>query len=276
MILIHQNKEPSSLKQYRESKDDPNISYKNLPQKNKEELEELLLKAQFFLCAYCMKKINIQSNDEHRIEDRSDKIRIEHWHSQLWSKQNNDREDLNYSNMLGVCEGKIDGIRYCEGKPRGSDMLVINPKNENLMKQIKYTNNGTIYVYAPKQEEKDDFNNFKKNHKELINSTKAEQEKFDEIQKYNQIEKFFAIEYDLNETLNLNNEKLRELRTRLWSRTIREIENKNKPIPMPVLEDKKVEWEKPVNGKKRPFLGFIIFRLNRMIENYKTQHGLQK
>lgn len=279
MILIHKSKEPKELSDFKKLSPTENSNdyyrYEDNPpefSKAKEVIENILLKDQFYLCAYCMRKIDLNKNEAHRIEDRVDKIRIEHWHSQTWSRQNKDREDLNYSNMLGVCDGLIDGEKYCEGKPRGSDMLVVNPLDKNLMRQIKYTGNGTIYIYTQKSEEKEYFDNFKKCHKELIKSPKKEQEKFDEIQNYNQIEKLIAIEYDLNETLKLNNEKIRDLRIRLWNRTIKEIENKNKPIPISILEEKKSEWEKSVDGKKRPFLGFILYRLNRMIENYKINN----
>ena len=73
MKLIEKNSEPKELSEYRKKKD----SYKNFSQKQgKGVVQQSLLDEQGFICAYCIKRIDIKT------------IRIEHWEPQsIYPKQ---------------------------------------------------------------------------------------------------------------------------------------------------------------------------------------------
>jgi len=136
MKYIVKNEEPEKLKKYRKTK---NSTYSGFSNNNgKKDVKTELLKEQGYICAYCMKRIDIET------------IRIEHWKSQ--SEFPN--LQLDYSNMLGVCEGIIDFTpntenpdhlkNHCE-KNRGNKQLTISPLNSNLIEQLKYTEKGLIF-----------------------------------------------------------------------------------------------------------------------------------
>ena len=89
MIYIKKRKEPASLTKYKKQKFAYYDGYKE-----KDDLRKMLLKEQGYLCAYCMRRIDI----EH--------MKIEHWFPE---NELSDIERLDYRNMLGSCEGHIDG-----------------------------------------------------------------------------------------------------------------------------------------------------------------------
>lgn len=159
-------------------------------------IQEALLEEQGYLCAYCMSRISLELNENYQ-----PKIGIEHFLPQASSKKEtqeaNPKDTLNYSNMLGVCNGKSDEHLHCDktegGKGDGNvKLLRLNPLDKNCEKLLKYNFNGTIQSIDGNED----------------------------------------VEYDLNTNLNLNNQKLKENRKiafdLAWERFKRTHKNKAK------------------------------------------------
>ncbi len=103
---------------------------------DKQVIREALVREQHGLCAYCMKRIEV-----------NDKMNIEHF---LPVKGHKDRV-LDYGNMLGCCKGGSDTqdankILCCDAAKKESE-ISINPQNKNMMGKIRYNKKGRIYVY---------------------------------------------------------------------------------------------------------------------------------
>lgn len=125
---------PPSLSEYKRT---PNATYDGFSAKN--DVRDALIQEQKGLCAYCSGRIaNIWNAD---LNDY--KTTIEHYKS----RTDFPNLQLEYSNMLGVCNGTISGnsknILHCD-KKRGSKILTINPLSKNGELQIKYSLNGII------------------------------------------------------------------------------------------------------------------------------------
>ena len=111
MIYIKKGKEPDSLTKYKKQKFAYYDGYKE-----KDDVREMLLKEQGYLCAYCMRRIDINH------------MKIEHWFPE---NELSDIERLDYRNMLGSCEGHIDGTNgkkddTCDSHKSG-DKITVNP-----------------------------------------------------------------------------------------------------------------------------------------------------
>ena len=91
MLYIKKEKEPESLTRYRKNKFAYFDGYKD-----KDDIRKKLLEEQGWLCAYCMRRIDI----EH--------MKIEHWYPE---DRLSDAERLEYNNMLGACLGHMDGTK---------------------------------------------------------------------------------------------------------------------------------------------------------------------
>ena len=175
------------MKYIKKSKKEPQVLTEakagggNYDSLRKTTIQEELLEEQGYLCAYCMGRISLELNEHYQ-----PKIGIEHLKSQYLCKEEGTPEDiLNYSNMLGVCNGKsgeclpnkLEECLHCDktvgGKAEGKVKLRrLNPLDESCEKLLKYNFNGTIQSIDENEE----------------------------------------VEYDLNINLNLNNEKLKENR----------------------------------------------------------------
>jgi len=144
--------EPKSLRNYRNNT--PNASYNGYSDKIfengkiKKPLREALLKEQGYLCAYCMKRINLKLNNVGKPN-----IEVEHFKSQ----ELNAHLDLSYGNMIGVCNGlsltypQMEEMHHCDktkgknGKMNGQVKLrKLNPCSKNCEKLITYQPDGTI------------------------------------------------------------------------------------------------------------------------------------
>ena len=88
MIYIQKGKEPASLTAYKKQ---AHAYYDGC---NKDDIRENLLREQGYLCAYCMRRIE------------KEKMKIEHWDPE---DNLTELERLDYSNMLGVCLGHMNG-----------------------------------------------------------------------------------------------------------------------------------------------------------------------
>ena len=129
MLYIKKGNEPKSLTKYRKEK----FAYYD-GFKEKDDIRKNLLKEQGYLCAYCMRRIDIKH------------MKIEHWYPEdLLS----DSECLEYKNMLGACEGHIVGTSGCDDTcdtQKGSKIITINPQDEVTLNKIQYKSaTGEIY-----------------------------------------------------------------------------------------------------------------------------------
>lgn len=134
--------EPQDFKEYRETT--PNAAYGggNFSIPN---LLDALLKEQGYICAYCMGKL-ISQEDAH----------VEHF----LPRQTNKHEELNYMNLLAVCNGLTEShpekehFHHCDktkgidGKMNGKVSLkVLDPREKKKSEdRLTYTLNGLIMV----------------------------------------------------------------------------------------------------------------------------------
>ena len=108
------------------------------PKKN---VKTVLIHEQKGLCAYCMKRIRMDSH-----------CRIEH----LVPLSADKEKAIDYNNMLGVCDGgeKVVGQRgynlCCDAHKKETEIST-SPLNKAQMDKISYKPNGTIYT-EPKDE----------------------------------------------------------------------------------------------------------------------------
>ncbi len=113
MRTIRKGREPRELREYRSLPgahyDGPNFT------PVKEKIRKQLLEEQGHLCAYCMQRIYKET------------MKVEHWHCQ----DRYPNEDLQYGNLLGVCQGN-EGQRKqhetCNTRKKDED-LRYNPAN---------------------------------------------------------------------------------------------------------------------------------------------------
>ncbi len=162
------------MKYIKKSKKEPQVLTEakagggNYDSLRKTDIQVSLLEEQGHLCAYCMGRISLELNEYYQ-----PKIGIEHFLPQ----ENHADKSLDYSNMLGVCNGKSGEHHHCDktigGKVEGTtELRRLNPLDKNCEKMLKYNLNGTIQSIDENEE----------------------------------------VEYDLNTNLNLNNDKLKENR----------------------------------------------------------------
>lgn len=126
MILIKKKLEPHSLTEYKQTM---NASFDNLPSEIKDDIRKSLLKEQGYICAYCMK----------RIEENSD-IKIEHYEAR------NNENELAYKNLLAVCkgnEGYSKERQTCDTQ-KGNQILHIDPQKLGDISTIFFTRNGEV------------------------------------------------------------------------------------------------------------------------------------
>lgn len=209
MRLIKKGKEPNSLTKYKKQS---NAYYDGC---NKSDIRKALLKEQGYLCAYCMKRIS------------ENNMTIEHYNTQ---SNINEKEALDYNNMLGVCLGNRGAGQEnftCDAH-RGNEALAINPFIQSSIDLICYEDNGRIYSNDP------------------------------EINK------------DLDKTLNLNCQQVLLMvnRKRTLDSLKKHLFNlKSKGIwKKEFLEKIKKKYEIPdKDGKFEPYSGIIVYYLNKRI-----------
>ena len=107
MVPIHKGPEPQELVAHRKT---PCATYGGMP--GKETIRKSLLREQGSICAYCMRRINLANSQ------------IEHWDAQANGRGN----DLDYGNMLAVCDGKWASVagQTC-GAAKEEKTLKYNP-----------------------------------------------------------------------------------------------------------------------------------------------------
>jgi len=105
---------------------------------NKEDIREVLLLEQGYLCAYCMRRIDNNRNDK-----GLPNTRIEHYETQATQPN----LQLSFMNMLGVCdgnEGNPKRLQHCDKKRTINKALTIDPRNKNCEQLIKYETSGLL------------------------------------------------------------------------------------------------------------------------------------
>lgn len=137
MIYIQKGREPASLTRYRQQDGAYFDGYDH-----KEELREVLLRDQGYICAYCMRRIY---NDPM-------KMKIEHWVAQ--SRLASDKDALDYRILLGVCDGcrgDAEKNTTCD-EHRGDQELYVNPLDSEMMETVFYKRDGSIHSKDPRIE----------------------------------------------------------------------------------------------------------------------------
>ncbi|TAE18833.1 MAG: TIGR02646 family protein [Bacteroidetes bacterium] len=152
---------------------------------DKEQVQNALLEEQGYLCAYCMRRISREWNPD----ANKWKIEIEHYKPQ----EKYPEKALDYSNMLGVCNGTAGEKLHCDktkgGKADGKvELKKLNPLDSNCETMLQYLPDGTIQ------------------------SVNGDAE----------------VESDLDKVLNLNDTKLKEFRADAIEKAWREFQEKHK------------------------------------------------
>ncbi len=159
MKYIPKNKKPipKSLEDHRKS---PDANYANY--KKKDDLRDILLEEQGYICAYCMQPIS-KSN-----------MKIEHWAPQSKYPE----KELDYYNLLAVCkgqEGQPPELQHCDTK-KGNQEIIVNPTEPQYESQIKLNYDGKVYSTNPEIE--NDLKTLNLNQKFLV---KYRKETIDEL-----------------------------------------------------------------------------------------------
>jgi uncharacterized protein (TIGR02646 family) len=215
--------EPCALKTYKQTTPKP-ISYNGYIDRDIETGEEnvlkkALLKEQGHICAYCMKRISLKRSSLSRDEKtRKAMVEVEHYLSQGEFPE----KDLDYGNMLGVCNGYFRGDIHCDKCKLENRLKILNPLDKKVESWLTYSLDGSILAFKNADE----------------------------------------VSHDLNEVLNLNCENMRLARQeaidlarnmlkekypiRQWTKTIIQKEIK--------------EWSSmDIGGKYRPFCQIVVW-----------------
>lgn len=126
MIWIDKQQEPASWIQRRLT---PNVTYEATP-----DLRESLLKEQGYICAYCMRRIPTSDAPHEQAESK-----IEH----LRSREHHPNLQMDYSNMVICCPGRMVGNIHCDASKEEKD-IQCSPLSQAAMSTIQYSNDGTI------------------------------------------------------------------------------------------------------------------------------------
>ena len=188
MKLIVKNKPTPLHHKLVEFQKDINGTYPNLTSEIKSDLLKALLGEQGYICAYCMQTINENNSS------------IEHIIGQSFTDENGDKlgekNQLNYENLLVVCEGKsckdnlhCDKSRAIYQKDRP---LYSNPLENKIIQNIRFTEKGLVY-----------YKNF------------LEIEEIEKLKNHKELDEDSNIKYDLYKVLNLNCENLKSKRVYL-------------------------------------------------------------
>jgi uncharacterized protein (TIGR02646 family) len=129
MRQILKGREPASLTEYRLSAGTDYDGYRD-----KDTLRSCIVKEQRGLCCYCLSRIRAER----------DAMKIEHWHCQ----NNYNAEQLDYSNLLGVCmgnEGAPGRDQHCDTR-KGDRDLSRNPANptHHVEDLVRFPGDGRI------------------------------------------------------------------------------------------------------------------------------------
>jgi len=125
--------EPVTLKQYRETT--PNASFAGFVDTD-QNLKKALLIEQGYICAFCMRRISLKRDNYLK----RPKIEVGH----LKSQKENPKKDLDYMNMVGVCNGNLGGEEHCDKSQKSVSIYTLDPTNKNIEKLITYSLQGEV------------------------------------------------------------------------------------------------------------------------------------
>lgn len=112
--------------------------YSDMDSDTRTAIKEALLEEQYHLCAYCMRRITLDS------------MQIEHYIAQNpVNTQTDPASTIDYHNMLGVCSGEKNQFHAlsqltCD-QHRKSTPITIDPLNSASVAHVKYASDGAIY-----------------------------------------------------------------------------------------------------------------------------------
>lgn len=135
MLYIEKGPEPARLRQ---AKREGLKHYDDMTTGVKDEIRLHLATEQGFLCAYCMRKLRLET------------MQIEHYEAQHTQDGSYDpASTIDYQNMLGVCPGnKGVNVRHshltCD-QHRGNAKLTVDPRKQRSVSLVKYRHDGVIY-----------------------------------------------------------------------------------------------------------------------------------
>lgn len=218
MKYIDKEQEPPELKEYRENT--PEASYNGF--QGRTQVREALLREQGCICAYCMRRISLKWDKQLK----KPRTEIEHYQSQ---ELRSDKQ-LDYQNMLGVCNGVSGVHKHCDkttgGKGDGKVILKkLNPLDQECERLLTYNANGEV------------------------------QSIFDEEEVREEIERI----------LNLNNQNLKEYRKTALDKFWEDFKKRNasKSAWTKELFEKEIKelQKKDKKGKYKPYCQFLIWYL---------------
>lgn len=99
MKKINKTKEPKEWLEYRQT---PGVEFSAI-----KELKESLLHEQGYLCAYCMRRIDI------------DKMKVEHIKPRRYEDK-----IFDYNNLVACCEGKFGDLRFCDTNKENREISI--------------------------------------------------------------------------------------------------------------------------------------------------------
>ena len=162
------------------------------------------------------------------VEFHEDTMKIEHWYPE---SELSEVEKMDYSNMLGVCLGHMEGLdgRYdtCDSK-KGNTVITVDPRKKEHIGKIAYrTRTGEIYSEDP------------------------------------------AINHDINETLNLNCTKqfLPGNRKSAYEAVIAVLSKNHRHgnwTAADIMPVKQI-YETALNGERKEYAGIVLWYLEKLL-----------
>lgn len=108
------------------------IDFKDIDQTLKDDLRQILLEDQGYICCYCQKRIP---------ENILPKSKIEHFLCQELYKN----KVFDFRNLFIACNGKIGEVETCDTAKSSAVLTSINLLDSDLSHYFKYTKQGVIY-----------------------------------------------------------------------------------------------------------------------------------
>ena len=207
---------------------------------DKKKLREVLLKEQGHICCYCMGAIFIAK------EGRIERTKIEHYKP----RDGNEECEIDYDNLYLACNGKIIGCKEDDNVHKTNKDCKCDEKNKNKIKQITHCdtckgNKGLKYIKL----------------NELIENKIL----YDSDGRIYSEDK--DIDDELNEVLNLNAKQLKFNRMKAKEDFFNYLK---KALPIQgtwdnsLIKNQIIKCKNDV--KKRPYVGIIIYFLNRKLK----------
>ncbi len=235
MIPIKKLSAPVQFRQI--IKENPNLTYKQFSEEEayKREFDQLrvtLLKEQCFICCYCQNKVVLYN------QNRVVQMKTEHFIPKNGAEKDETLQ-LDYNNLLACCLGNQDSNKenHCDSSKKDKRLKVL--PNPAALRQ-------------------DNFDYF------LKYKVREKLEQVDVIAAFQDID----LQKDINITLNLNEQRLREKRFFAWKSVWSRIHKKGKAdikLLKEILDDFDFNVKKVEN---KPFCGFIMSWYK---ERFKTE-----